>query len=94
MLRLVVVHLFQWFKRFSVSLFARNAQQARYSRDFTRESDRGRWTFVSIFIVFTLGLYCLAGLGYFAKVNVWDGFSEEQKLAVAQAMIAGSQNLL
>ena len=94
MLRLVVIHLFQWFKRLSVARFARTPKEARYSRDFTRESERGRWTFVSVFIVFTLGIYCLAGLGYYAKVNVWDGFSEEQKVAVAQAMIAGSQNLL
>jgi hypothetical protein len=94
MLRLVVVHLFHWLKRLSISLFARTPKEARYSRDFTRESERGRWTFVSIFIVFTLSIYCLAGLGYYAKVSVWDGFNEEQKVAVAQAMIAGSQNLL
>lgn len=94
MLRLVVVHLFHWFKRFSQTLFARRPAAHRYSRDFTREDERGRWTFVSIFIVFTLSLYCVAGLGYYAKVNVWDGFTPEQKEVVAKAMIAGSQNLM
>lgn len=94
MLRLVVIHLFQWFKRLSTTLLARSSGEARYSRDFNGEDDRGRWTFVSIFIVFTLSLYCLAGLGYYAKVHVWDGFSEEQKQNIAQAMIASSQNLM
>ena len=93
MLRLVVVHLFHWFKRISLTLVARRTAPSRYSRDFTREDDRGRWTFVSLFAVLTLSLYCVAGLGYYAKVNVWDSFTPEQKEAVAKAMIAGSQNV-
>lgn len=94
MLRFVVSHLFYWFKRLSFALFTRRSPDMRYSRDFTRENDRGRWTFVSIVAVFTLSLYCLAGIGYYAKVSVWDGFTEEQKVTIAKAMIAGSQNLM
>ncbi len=94
MLRLVVVHLFQWFKRLASSAVSRNGDD-NYSQNFTSrdDSDGGRWTFVSIFIVFTLSLYTLAGLGYYAKVNVWDGFTEQQKENIAQAMIVSSQNL-
>lgn len=93
MLRLVVIHLFQWFKRLSSALASRGSESARYSRDFNREDEGGRWTFISIFIIFTLSLYCLAGLGYYAKVNVWDSFTEEQKANIAQAMVVSTQNL-
>jgi hypothetical protein len=92
MLRLVVVHLFQWFKRLSSGLLSRGSDNQQ-SRSFTRENDEGRWSFVAIFIIFTLSIYCLAGLGYYAKVNVWDGFTQEQKENIAQAMIVSSQNL-
>ncbi|KAA8691204.1 Uncharacterized protein ALO80_00654 [Pseudomonas caricapapayae] len=93
MLRIVVVHFFQWLKRLSSALFFRNAEDS-YSRSFTRENDdEGRWTFVSIVIVLTLSLYCLAGLGYYAKTNIWDGFTQEQKENIAQAMVVSSQNL-
>ncbi|MBD8187203.1 hypothetical protein [Pseudomonas viridiflava] len=92
MLRIVVVHLFQWLKRLSSGLLSRGSQYSE-SRDFTRENDEGRWTFVSIAIILTLSLYCLAGLGYYAKVNVWDGFTQEQKANIAQAMVVSSQNL-
>ncbi|MBC3953962.1 MULTISPECIES: hypothetical protein [Pseudomonas] len=92
MLRIVVVHLFQWFKRLSSGLLSRGSHSGD-SRDFTRENDEGRWTFVSVFIILTLSLYCLAGLGYYAKVNVWDGFTQEQKENIAQAMVVSSQNL-
>ncbi|KPX70992.1 Uncharacterized protein ALO53_04601, partial [Pseudomonas amygdali pv. photiniae] len=40
-----------------------------------------------------LSLYCLAGLGYYAKTNIWDGFTQEQKENIAQAMVVSSQNL-
>jgi hypothetical protein len=95
MLRLVVVHLFQWFKRLASSAVSRNGGNDNYSRNFSsrEENDGGRWTFVSIFIVFTLSIYSLAGLGYYAKVHVWDGFTEQQKENIAQAMIVSSQNL-
>ncbi|MCD5996583.1 hypothetical protein KDX38_23630 [Pseudomonas sp. CDFA 602] len=92
MLRIVVVHLFQWLKRLSSGLLSRGSNEMD-SRHFTREHDEGRWTFVSIAIVFTLSIYCLAGLGYYAKVNIWDGFTQEQKDNIAQAMIVSSQNL-
>ncbi|HEX8592662.1 MAG TPA: hypothetical protein VF682_05200 [Pseudomonas sp.] len=92
MLRLVVVHLFQWFKRLASSAVSRNSSDDNHSQNFSRE-DSGRWTFVSLFIVFTLSLYTLAGLGYYAKVHVWDGFTEQQKENIAQAMIVSSQNL-
>ncbi|SHM50928.1 hypothetical protein SAMN05216593_101264 [Pseudomonas asturiensis] len=92
MLRIVVVHLFQWFKRLSSGLLSRGSHSSD-SRDFTRENDEGRWTFVSVVIILTLSLYCLAGLGYYAKVNVWDGFTQEQKENIAQAMVVSSQNL-
>ncbi|MCV4342074.1 hypothetical protein [Pseudomonas capsici] len=93
MLRLVVIHLFQWFKRLSSVLASRRSADTPYSRDFNREDEQGRWTFISIFIVLTLSLYCLAGLGYYAKVNVWDHFTEEQKTNIAQAMVISTQNL-
>ncbi len=48
---------------------------------------------MSVAIILTLSLYCLAGLGYYAKVNVWDGFTQEQKANIAQAMVVSSQNL-
>jgi hypothetical protein len=94
MLRLVVVHLFQWFKRLASNAVSRNGSDDHYSQNFSREdNDSGRWTFVSLFIVFTLSLYSLAGLGYYAKVHVWDGFTEQQKENIAQAMIVSTQNL-
>lgn len=93
MLRLVVIYLFQWFKRLSLTLLTRGSDEASQSRHFTREEeDGGRWTFVAIAIVFTLSLYCLAGLGYYAKVHVWDGFTQEQQANILQAMAASSQN--
>lgn len=91
MIRLVVT-LYQWFKR-SPEDTAVSKNQG-YSRDFNREeNESGRWTFVSIFAVFTLSLYILSGLGYYTKVHVWDQLSEQQKEAVSQAMVASSQNL-
>lgn len=94
MLRLVVIHLFQWFKRLSSTLLTRGSNETSYSRHFTgQEEDEGRWTFVALAIVFTLSLYCLAGLGYYAKVHVWDGFTLEQQENIARVMIASSQNL-
>jgi hypothetical protein len=95
MLRLVMIYLFQWFKRLASNAVSRNGRDDTYTENFSsrEDSDSGRWTFVSLFIVFTLSLYSLAGLGYYAKVHVWDSFTEEQKANIAQAMIVSSQNL-
>jgi hypothetical protein len=91
MIRLVV-SLYQWIKRSPEDNASSDSQG--YSRDFNREESEGsRWTFVSIFAVFTLSLYILAGLGYYAKVHVWDEMSEQQKEVVSQAMVVSSQNL-
>jgi hypothetical protein len=97
MLRLVMLYLFQWFKRLASNAVSRNnaSRDDIYSENFSsrEDGDSGRWTFVSLFIVFTLSIYSLAGLGYYAKVHVWDGFTEAEKASMAQAMIAASQNL-
>lgn len=91
MIRLVVT-LYQWFKRSPENTPSEENQG--FSRDFNREEDEsGRWTFVSIFAVFTLSLYILSGLGYYAKVHVWDQMTEQQKEVVSQAMVVSSQNL-
>jgi hypothetical protein len=75
----MLVQLFQWIKRLSTGTSAESEE--RYSQSFQdEESDVGRWTFMSVFIVFTLSLYIVAGLGYYAKVHVWDGMSEAQYL--------------
>jgi hypothetical protein len=88
----MLVQLFQWIKRLSTGTPAENEE--RYSQSFQdEESDVGRWTFMSVFIVFTLSLYIVAGLGYYAKVHVWDGMSEAQKEAVAKAMVVDTQYL-
>lgn len=94
MLRLVMIYLFQWFKRLASSAVSRNGNDT-YTENFSsrEESEGGRWTFVTIFIVFTLSLYSLAGLGYYAKVHVWDGFTEAEKTNIAQAMVVASQNM-
>jgi hypothetical protein len=95
MLRLVMIYLFQWFKRLASNAVSRNGNNDTYTENFSsrEESDGGRWTFVTIFIVFTLSIYSLAGLGYYAKVHVWDGFTEAEKNNIAQAMVVASQNL-
>ncbi|WP_426139698.1 hypothetical protein [Pseudomonas sp. DWP3-1-2] len=93
MLRLVVAHLFQWFKRLASSAVSRNGRDDNHSQDFSREDEGGRWTFISIVMVLTLSLYTVAGLGYYAKVHVWDGFTEQQKENITQAMIVSSQSL-
>lgn len=94
MLRLVMIYLFQWFKRLASNAVSRNGDDT-YTENFSSREDRdsGRWTFVSLFIVFTLSIYSLAGLGYYAKVHVWDGFTEAEKTSMAQAMVVASQNL-
>jgi hypothetical protein len=94
MLRLVMIYLFQWFKRLASNAVSRNGDDT-YTENFSshKDSDSGRWTFVSLFIVFTLSIYSLAGLGYYAKVHVWDGFTEAEKTNIAQAMVVASQNL-
>jgi len=84
--------LFQWIKRLSTGGPAENEET--YSQSFSDdEQDVGRWTFMSIFIVFTLSLYIVAGLGYYAKVHVWDGMTEGQKEAIAKAMVVDTQYL-
>lgn len=84
--------LFQWIKRLSTGTSAENDES--YSQSFSHEErDVGRWTFMSVFIVFTLSLYVAAGLGYYAKVHVWDGMSDAQKEAVAKAMVVDTQYL-
>lgn len=84
--------LFQWIKRLSTG--ASSESEDNYSQSFSgEEHDVGRWTFMSIFIVFTLSLYIVAGLGYYAKVHVWDGMSEGQKEAIAKAMVVDTQYL-
>lgn len=95
MLRLVMIYLFQWFKRLASNAVSRNGNNDTYTENFSsrEDSDSGRWTFVSLFIVFTLSIYSLAGLGYYAKVHVWDGFTEAEKTNIAQAMVVASQNL-
>jgi hypothetical protein len=88
----MLVQLFQWIKRLSTRTAPQNDEN--YSETFSgEESDVGRWTFLSIFIVFTLSLYVVAGLGYYAKVHVWDGMTEQQKEAVAKAMVVDTQYL-
>lgn len=88
----MLVQLFQWIKRLSTGTPAESEE--RYSQSFQDEdSDVGRWTFMSVFIIFTLSLYIVAGLGYYAKVHVWDGMSEAQKEAVAKAMVVDTQYL-
>ena len=84
--------LFQWIKRLSTGTSAENEE--RYSQSFSDEDrDVGRWTFMSIFIVFTLSLYVVAGLGYYAKVHVWDGMTDVQKESIAKAMVVDTQYL-
>jgi hypothetical protein len=84
--------LFQWIKRLSTGTSAQNEEN--YSQSFSNEDrDVGRWTFMSVFMIFTLSLYIVAGLGYYAKVHVWDGMSEAQKEAVAKAMVVDTQYL-
>ncbi|MFJ3485234.1 hypothetical protein ACIPL1_17865 [Pseudomonas sp. NPDC090202] len=88
----MLVQLFQWIKRLSTGTSAQNEEN--YSQSFSNEdNDVGRWTFMSLFIIFTLSLYVVAGLGYYAKVHVWDGMSEAQKEAVAKAMVVDTQYL-
>jgi hypothetical protein len=88
----MLVQLFQWIKRLSTGTSPRNDDN--YSETFSGEdSELGRWTFLSLAIVFTLSLYVVAGLGYYAKVHVWDGMSDQQKEAVSQAMVVNTQYL-
>lgn len=88
----MLVQLFQWIKRLSTGTAQQNDEN--YSERFSGEqNDTGRWTFVSVFIVFTLSLYVVAGLGYYAKVHVWDGMTEQQKEAISQAMVVDTQYL-
>ncbi len=88
----MLVQFFQWIKRLSTSTPAKDDEG--YPQSFSdEERDVGRWTFMSVFIVFTLSLYIVAGLGYYAKVHVWDSMSEAQKEAVASAMAASTQSL-
>lgn len=94
MLRYVVSHLFQWLKRFSSEQDSRHHADKPYSRDFTRETEREEnWSLKSILLVVALSCYCLGGLGYYAKTQIWDTMTEAQKEQMAQAMIASSQNL-
>jgi hypothetical protein len=83
--------LFQWIKRLSTGTPVENEEN--YSQSFSDDEDVGRWTFMSVAIIFTLSLYVVAGLGYFAKVHVWDGMTEAQKEAVAKAMVVDTQYL-
>jgi hypothetical protein len=88
----MLVQFFQWIKRLSTGTSSQSDEN--YSQSFSDDDqDVGRWTFMSLFIVFTLSLYVIAGLGYYAKVHVWDGMTEEQKAAVAQAMVVDTQYL-
>jgi hypothetical protein len=88
----MLVQLFQWIKRLSTGTPAENDE--KYAQSFNDdERDVGRWTFTSLFIIFTLSLYIVAGLGYYAKVHVWDDMTEAQKAAVAEAMVSGTQSL-
>lgn len=88
----MLAQLFQWIKRLSTGTPAESEE--RYSQSFSdEENDVGRWTFMSVFIVFTLSLYVVAGLGYYAKVHVWDDMSDAQKEAVAKAMVVDTQYL-
>lgn len=88
----MLVQLLQWLKRLSTGSPAERDES--YSQSFSDdEQDAGRWTFMAVFIVLTLGLYIVAGLGYYAKVHVWDGMSEAQKEAIAKAMVVDTQYL-
>ena len=88
----MLVQLFQWIKRLSTG--STTESEENYSQSFSDEDqDVGRGTFMTVFIVFTLSLYVVAGLGYFAKVHVWDGMSEAQKEAVAKAIVVDTQYL-
>jgi hypothetical protein len=88
----MLVQFFQWIKRLSTGTSSQSDEN--YSQSFSNEDhDVGRWTFMSVFIVLTLSLYIVAGLGYYAKVHVWDGMTDEQKAAVAQAMVVDTQYL-
>jgi hypothetical protein len=88
----MLVQFFQWIKRLSTGTSTDNDEN--YTQSFSNDDhDVGRWTFMSVFIVFTLSLYIIAGLGYYAKVHVWDGMSDEQKAAVSQAMVVDTQYL-
>ncbi len=88
----MLIQLFQWIKRLSTGNAADNDES--YSQSFSGEDhDIGRWTFTSIAIALTLSLYVVSGLGYYAKVHVWDGMTEAQKEAVAKAMVVDTQYL-
>ncbi|GAB7530097.1 hypothetical protein PS3A_25080 [Pseudomonas sp. 3A(2025)] len=94
MLRYVVIHLFQWLKRFSSVQDPRHHADKQYARDFTREQERAdSWSLTTILLVGALVCYSLGGLGYYAKTQIWDTMTEVQKVQMAQAMIASSQNL-
>ncbi|SET20436.1 hypothetical protein [Pseudomonas graminis] len=88
----MLVQFLQWIKRLSTGTSSQNDEN--YSQSFSNEDhDVGRWTFMSVFIMLTLSLYIVAGLGYYAKVHVWDDMTEAQKAAVAQAMVVDTQYL-
>lgn len=88
----MLAQLFQWIKRLSTGTSTENDEN--YTQSFSdEERDVGRWTFMSVFIVFTLSLYVVAGLGYYAKVHMWDTMSDAQKEAMAKAMVVDTQYL-
>lgn len=92
MLRLMY-DIYQWVKR--VSTASDRGERDGYSRNFAagEDEDVGRWTFTSVFLVFTLSLYIVAGLGYYTKTHVWDTLTDAQKEQIAKTMVVDTQYL-
>ena len=95
MLRLLLLVLLHFVKRLSagLTLFRGDRVEQGYSRNFQAEEEQGRWSALTILVVCCLVFYILGGLGLYAKTQIWDALTSEQKDFIIRSMLIDQQML-
>lgn len=94
MLRLVMLVLFHFYKRFASGLASLRGVRTQDSYEsFGATPENTRWSALTILTIAVLSFYILGGLGFYAKVHIWDTLTQDQKDFIVQTMLADQQML-
>ncbi|WPO98316.1 hypothetical protein SFA35_16900 [Pseudomonas sp. HR96] len=93
LLRLVLMLLSQAFKRVSAGIASIRRDSAVLTQNDNAVDDTDGFSKSAVMIIAALALYIAGGLGYYAKVHIWDGLTPQQKDFVVHSMMVDQQVL-
>ncbi|WP_213881450.1 hypothetical protein [Pseudomonas sp. dw_358] len=93
LLRLVLMLLSQAFKRVSAGIASMRRESDVLAQTDRVDDEAEGFSKSAIMVIAALALYIAGGLGYYAKVHVWDGLTPQQKDFVIHSMMVDQQVL-